>query len=450
MENKSALRLKFIVASAIGVLLFMIPVKFHGEMTILVKILADYISDWIGDLLPMVACIVFTISSILSIIGLKKPDFIARSRVLANTFICSIPWLIVRVIGTVFTWMTVLGLEGDGLVGMITSDDQGGFILYDLIVTLLIITCIASFLLPLLTEFGLLEFVGALMTRIMRPLFKVPGRAAVDCITSWIGDGTLGVLLTCNQFEDGYYSAREAATIATCFSAVSITFGLTVLDEVGMTQYFGIFYFVVCFVGVICALINPRIPPLSRYKDTYLVEGRAMPDHRPEGYKNSFDYGLDLAVRRVASNKGFAQYMSNGAKNWMSMWFSTLPCVMCIGTLALILANYTPIFTWLGTPFVPLFQLLQVPEAEIAASTMVVGFTDMFTPAIIVAGSGASQLTCFIVATISITQILYLSEVGGLILGSKLPISLGQMFLIFLERTVISILIVCPIAHLLF
>ena len=31
----------------------------------------------------------------------------------------------------------------------------------------------------------------------------MPGRAAVDCITSWIGDGTLGVMLTCNQYEGG-------------------------------------------------------------------------------------------------------------------------------------------------------------------------------------------------------------------------------------------------------
>ena len=48
------------------------------------------------------------------------------------------------------------------------------------------------------------DFIGALLTKVMRPLFKIPGRAAVDCITSWIGDGTLGVMLTANQYEDGY------------------------------------------------------------------------------------------------------------------------------------------------------------------------------------------------------------------------------------------------------
>ena len=85
----------------------------------------------------------------------------------------------------------------------------------------------------------------------MRPLFKVPGRAAVDCITSWIGDGTLGVMLTCNQYEGGYYSAKEASIIATLFSAVSITFTLVVLDTVGLLDYFGIYYLIVCFVGIV-------------------------------------------------------------------------------------------------------------------------------------------------------------------------------------------------------
>lgn len=36
------------------------------------------------------------------------------------------------------------------------------------------------------------------------------------------------------------------------------------------------------------------------------------------------------------------------------------------------------------------------------------------------------------------------------ILGSKLPVKLWVLFVIFLERTIISLLIVCPLAHLIF
>ena len=61
-----------------------------------------------------------------------------------------------------------------------------------------------------------------------------------------------------------------------------------------------------------------------------------------------------------------------------------------------------------------------------------------------------SEMSKFIVAVVSVTQLLYLSEVGGLILGSKIPVKLWEMFVIFLERTIISLLIACPLAHLLF
>lgn len=352
-------------------------------------------------------------------------------------------------------WLTFLyggyggGLETENAVIMaIAGGDQGG-LAYDLIIGLTFVFLMASYLLPMLTDFGLLEYVGALLTRFMRPVFKVPGRAAVDCITSWIGDGTLGVMLTCNQYEEGYYNAKEASIIATLFSAVSITFSLTVLAEVGLTHMFGVYYLLICFVGIICAIVCPRLWPLHKKPESYLVEGRAMPDTLPEGYKNSREYGMDLALKRVARFEGLGGFLKSGTKNCLTMWFGILPTVMAVGTIALVLAAYTPIFEWLGLPFQPLLELMGVPEAAEAAKTMVVGFTDMFTPAILIAGC-PDDMTRFIVAVISITQVLFLDEVGGLIISSKLPVNLGELFVIFLERTIISILVVCPIAHLLF
>ena len=454
-RNSGKLKAMFLIPSLVGVLIFMIPDKYDGSWTVIVKIIADIISGDLAGILPILCVAILTVSAILAVVSLiAKPKFIMDNEVLKSCFACSPIWVVVRVIGCICVWVaylaTYMGVEyGGGILAMMSGPDEGGLAL-DLIVGLVIIFMIASFLLPLLLDFGLLEYVGARLTRIMRPVFKVPGRAAVDCITSWIGDGTLGVMLTCNQYEGGYYSAKEASIIATTFSAVSITFSLVVLDEVGLTHMFGVYYLLICFVGIVCAIICPRLWPLSRKPDTYLVPGNAMPETIPEQYKNSHEYGMDLAMKRVAKHQGLGEFLSSGAKNCVNMWFSVLPTVMAIGTVALVLADYTPIFDWLGIPFVPLLNVLGVPEAEAAASTMIVGFTDMFTPAIIIAGAGVSEMTRFIVAVVSITQVLFLDEVGGLILGSKLPVNLGELFIIFLERTIISLIIVFPIAHLLF
>ncbi len=456
METKNNGRLKalFLIPSIIGIILFMIPIKYDGNWTIFVKILADKIGGLVGGALPILCVIIVTISAIMSVISLGRPKFITEHPILNETFSTTPVWVVIRVIGCVFIWLTYLGIDaGDdktGIIHMITSGDNGGFVLGDLLTVLVIIFVIAGLLLPLLLDFGLLEYVGALLTKIMRPLFKIPGRAAVDCVTSWIGDGTLGVMLTCNQYEGGYYSAREASIIATTFSAVSITFSIVVLAQVDLMQHFGVYYMLICLIGIACAVICPRIPPLSLKKDTYLVEGKAIPETIPSQFKSSSEYGMHLAMERVAQHQGIGEFFRNGLKNAAGMWFGVMPTVMAIGTVALVLANHTPIFDILGKPFLPLLQLLQLPEAEVASKTMIVGFTDMFTPAIIAAGGIQSEMTRFVVAVISVTQLIYLSEVGGLILGSKLPVNILELFVIFLERTIISLLIVAPIAHLLF
>lgn len=461
--NRKAL-LMFLVPSLLGIFLFMIPIR-HGEagffdpngsFTIVVKVIADKLMNFIGYPRVSILCaIILSISSVMALIGLTKPQFLTENELLSDCFVCTPVWVLVRLLGCFFVWVTWLYGEGFcdksapfAFFKIIAGPDQG-ILTYNLINGLVFVFLMASYLLPLLTDFGLLEYVGALLTKYMRPLFHVPGRAAVDCITSWIGDGTLGVMLTCKQYLDGFYSAKEAAIISTLFSAVSITFSLVVLDQVGLTPMFGVFYLMVCFVGLICAFVGPRIYPLRHKPDQYLIPGRAMADTLPDGYASSHEYGLALATKRSASFQGLGAFLLSGTRNCLTMWFSILPTVMSIGTVALLLANYTPIFDWLGLPFYPLLKVLGVPDAMAASRCMVVGFTDMFTPAILISSCTNAQ-TCFIVAVISITQVLFLDEVGGLILSSRIPINITELFIIFLERTIISILVVVPISHLLF
>lgn len=449
--NKKSL-MNFLIPSIIGIIIFMIPVKFDGEWTIIVKIFADFIAKTIGDYLPALCTIIITISFVMSVLASFNVKFIKENKLLDQTFSVTPVWLVLRILGFIVVWMVVLKdkLNLGPFFDMIVADESATFILNDLLTSLVIIFVIASMLLPLLLDFGLLEFIGAIFTKIMRPVFLIPGRAAVDCITSWIGDGTLGVMLTANQYESGYYSAKEAAIISTNFSAVSITFSLIVLSQVDMVDYFGVYYLLVCLVGIVCAIIVPRIPPLSLKKDDYVVESNHDNEDIAENYNSSVQYGLDLAIKRAESHKGIGEFLKNGIENAFGMWFSVMPIVMIIGTASLVLANNTQVFEILGKPFLPLLNFLKVPESLAASKTMIVGFSDMFTPSIIAASTIQSQMTKFIVATISVTQLIYLSEVGGLILASSIPVNLFELFVIFIERTIISLLIVAPIAHLLF
>ena len=131
------------------------------------------------------------------------------------------------------------------------------------------------------------------------------------------------------------------------------------------------------------------------------------------------------------------------------MWLGVLPIVMAIGGIALIIAEYTPFFAILGTPFIPLLNLLGVPEAVAASQTLVVGFADMFIPSVL-ASTITNEMTRFIIACISVTQLIYMSEVGGLLLGSKIPVKFIDLIIIFLERTLVSLPIIVLCANIIF
>ena len=160
-------------------------------------------------------------------------------------------WLLTRLFGTAFVLMTFLGVGPHA----ITSENTGALVLNDLLPVLFSVFILAGLLLPLLLNFGLLELVGTLLTKVMRPLFGVPGRSAVNCVASWLGDGSVGILMTARQYEDKYYTQREAAVIGTTFSAVSITFCLVVIGQVKLEYLFAPFYLTVCLAGITAAII---------------------------------------------------------------------------------------------------------------------------------------------------------------------------------------------------
>ena len=84
-----------------------------------------------------------------------------------------------------------------------------------------------------------------------------------------------------------------------------------------------------------------------------------------------------------------------------------------------------------------------------ASQTVIVGFADMFLPSVI-ASSIESEITRFVVAATSVTQLIYMSEIGSIIMGSKIPVSLPKLFLIFLERTIVTLPVITLLAHLIF
>lgn len=438
--------LKFIIPSTIGVLLLMVPFEYEGKTTIVVALLASTMTQLLNQVLPAIILLFITFTTVLTIVNkIAHPKFIKKNNFLKETADVNFFWSIIRVIGLIFAYAVFFEIGPE----WIWSADTGGLVLYDLILGLFSIFLFAGLILPFLTDFGMLEFVGVLLTPVMRPLFGLPGRSSVDAVASWIGDGTIGVSLTNKQYKEGYYTERESSVIATTFSAVSITFSLVILEQVGLVSLFGPYYLTILICAVVAAIIVPKIPPLSRKKDHYYNGTKKdTGEDIPDGYSN-LQWANKLALKKANESFAAGDFFKKGFKTVTDLWFGVLPVIMAFGSLALILATYTPIFEWIGIPFIPILKLLKVPYAVEASQTIMVGFADMFLPSII-GSTIPSEMTRFIVATLSVTQLVYLSEAGAVILGSDIHITPLDLFLIFIQRTLVTLPVIVLAAHIIF
>ncbi len=437
--------LRFLVPSIVGVLVFLTPIFVDGRPTIVYGVMFDILRAATEDYLPAIVTLLLFISGLGSTYySLFKNNPQTQLTRIEQIFATQASWLIIRLLGSIFALLVFFNLGPQWII----SSSTGGVVLFELASSLVVFFLIACFFLPFLIDFGAAEFVGTLLKKPFLWAFRLPGRASIDSMASWLGSGSVGVLITIKQHERGNYSGREAAIITTNFSVASIAFCVLIAKVIKIDHMFFEFYFSVLFSGSVAALILPRVWPLARKKDSYLKLQDNFLDTPQEGI-GLLHWALKQGVNKAKTAPKAGLLMKDALINVLDIWFSLLPSVVAIGILVLALAEFTPVFEIITIPLVPLLEFMQIPEAKSAAPAFLVGFADLYLPAVI-GQSIQSEMTRFIIACVSITQIIYMTEVGTLILKSKIPLNIKELFLIFLLRTGITLPIVTFIAHLIY
>ena len=433
--------IKFILGSAFGILMFLVPIPQGESFTTLLDFLKSWVKGLFGNSLPYIIMVMMVVSAIVSIYDFfAKPNWIRKNHYLSRAFSTTPLYLISKILGAVIIVMVVFNVGPEAVI----SADTGATMV-DLSGTLFSIVLSFSFILPFLTDCGIMEFLGVIAKPVVRPLFHVPGRASVDLIASWFGASNAAVILTREQYMKGFYTKREAGYIMTNFSLVSIPFCLMVADTMGIANLFPSFYLCICLVGVALAVIIARIPPISIIPDTYKEEvGKQIDEEIPQE-KGTMAYALEQSCKR-AEQFNLKTVGTSGLEVMVGMFFDLIPIVISWGTIALIIATYTPFFDWISYPMGWFMNVLGVPEAYAAAPATLVGFTDMFIPALLSVGL-TSIKTKFVIGVLSLVQIIYLTEVGTIIIKSEIPLNFWKLLVIFLERTVIAIPLIVLFAN---
>ena len=429
--------LKFVGLSVAGFLFFLLPFPIAGEWKIAMSHIVGAVKEY--ALQPFLiatqvcAAIVATGTALFAF-------YTSSSSALNEAFKTSWLGVAARIAGSLLYVAVVRGWVIELPVAQLLFSDATGGVMAGaegLLTTLYVTFFVGLLALPLLTHFGAVEFFGVALGRVVSFLFKVPGYSAVDAIASFVGDGTIGIVVTDTQYQRGYYNRREAFVIATSFSIVGIAFASAVAEELQFADIFPLFYGSVAFVTVVLAFITCRLP-LKGFPPTYFPGAEPKRVVVPEGVtvlRHAWNSSVDQA--RTSS---LVTALRDALAKIAHVYIGYLPIIMLVGTVALVIAENTGLFSVLSTPLEPVYRLVGYAPAVAAemAPASIVGFADMYLPALIIKGS-ASEPARFFVGVLAFTQLVFMSETGMVLLRSKIGLRFRDVVFVFLFRTLLSL-----------
>lgn len=422
---------KFFVYSLVGAGAFFAPVTVAGERSIPLDHMVTFVEDHAAPVLPYYALVVIVCGALYPFVSGRW----RRSRV-------DVVFSVFKVLGMVVGFLLVFEVGP----GWLFEPDMGPFLLEALVVPVGLLVPIGAVFLALLVGYGLLEYVGVMVQPVMRPVWRTPGRSAIDAVASFVGSYSLGLLITNRVYKEGKYSAREAAVIATGFSTVSATFMVVVASTLDLMGSWNTYFWTTLLVTFLVTAVTVRIRPLSRIRDAYAPGATPQPEHDASGHRLA--HAWQEARATVAVAPSLHRNVATNLRDGFLMAMAILPSILSIGLLGLVLATYTPVFDVLGYLFYPVTWVMQIGEPLLVAKASALGVAEMFLPALLVVESSAAVK--FVVAVVSVSQVIFFSAMVPCVVATEIPISITTMVIIWAERVVLTLLLVIPVALLLF
>lgn len=425
---------KFILLNAIGIFMFFVTVEIGGSSSIPV--------DHIVTRIRAIPYFEAVYGAAIVLVGAVLP-FIRKTwnkdkvtMVFSFLKLLAIPSLII--------WLTKAGparwFDGDMLP----------FIYNKVVLPVTCLVPVGAVFLAFLINYGLMEFIGVFLRPVMRPIWKTPGRSAVDAVASFVGSYSVGLLITNRVYKEGYYSTKEACIIATGFSTVSATFMIVVAKTLGLIDHWNVYFWSTLIITFVVTAITTRVYPLSRKPDTGYNGIAVIPE--PSTEKGLIQTALNEGLEACAKAPGIGEGIVKNFVDGLNMALGIGPSLMSVGFLGLLLAEYTPLFDIIGYIFVPFAFLVGFgPEAVIMGKSCAISLAEMFLPANIVAGAQpASLMAQYVTAIVCVSEVLFFSASIPCIMGTDIDISIKDILIVWVERIILSLLIAAVVVRFLY
>lgn len=448
--------LKFVLLSAFGIFAFFINTSLpaytllgytvKAQSTILVTHFVNFVKAllWNGSFKVM-PYIVYAIGiyGMVDLYVRRKKHFATKVSKLFAVF---------KMIGFVLLTFIVFKFGPDVIsqpVERLGGKSISEFILNNILISICISIPAASLFLPFLLDYGLVDFVGVLARPFMRPVLKLPGRAAVIMVSAFLGNFSIGHIAVNDQYKTGRMTAFDGYVIGTSLSTVSVGFLMVLATNTHIMDYWNLYFWTAFLITLLVTVVGVRIRPLSKVPNTYYAGVAPNPEtvYRKGLFTNAWREGIDVAQKADNPFRRIAYIQ----KETIAVLGTVATGTAFFATVGVILFTYTPVFTWVGYIFYPFLRIaLDAKEALIACTGASISFLEVTIPALLVTAGEWTLRIRYILAIIPVTSIIFLASFVPCIMGTEVPVKFGDLVVIWLERMLLSVIIAALFSLVLF
>ncbi|MEN2256621.1 nucleoside recognition domain-containing protein [Paraclostridium benzoelyticum] len=201
--------IKFLIFSAIAIMIFFIPIEQNGKHNILFGIIYNAIVNFLGVPGFWYVAILITGNAICSLYGkyIARPGNKLYEYYKSDSKIHPILYLMAAIFMVMYCLQ--ITIPNMNLPQIIVGNDIGGVVIPDIVIGVAWIIPVGAFFVPFLLNYGSIDFFGVLLEPLMRPLFKVPGKSAVDATASFVGSTSMSIIITSRLFKNTTYTKKN-------------------------------------------------------------------------------------------------------------------------------------------------------------------------------------------------------------------------------------------------
>lgn len=300
---------------------------------------------------------------------------------------------------------------------------------------------------PFLTEYGLMDFFSILCRPFMRKLFLTPGSSAVIGVSAFLGNYSVGHIVSRRMYDEGRFTEKESVIVATGFSTCSIGLMINLANYTGIMDHWRLYAAMVLCVTFLTTAAAARLYPISRKSSEYREGVRPVEDESSGGH--IFRAALDAGISRAAQ-------AAPPAKSAVVFLRQTLPLIceiagasMCVISVGMLCANATHLFRYVGAVFYPLLRLAGLDAAGALRSAECLG-ASLLEPVLagVINGGSGQSLARWIVSVVPYSSIIFFAGSIPSLWKSGIHCKIWEMLLIWLERALLGVVFTVLLFHL--